>query len=424
MNAFLIYILEVNVYIAIFALCYYFLFRNEPYHRMNRWVILGCISIAFLIPALPLNTPQAIVTQTINLDPVLISAKSDIAHTPTGYNFPSAVSLLYLIGFTVSSVLILIRIRALLHLLRMDIDSKSDKIKFVTNASIQSPASIFKTIFLNGQLPEESRHYIVAHERVHIREKHSLDVLFMQAVQALCWFNPAIYSFRKALEASHEFRADEVVAQRHPDIQKYSKIILSQALDIHPQNLTHQFSKPNLLKRRIMMLSKQTKRRTSLLKYLILIPIIGGALILNACTETENQDTPKALQSQDKAGDQGANATNSEAVKVEGTDVYSLADVQPEYPGGQKALMQFLSERIKYPESCKQEGVEGTVYIGFVIDRAGNPTDMKVLKSPDERLSANAMGVLAQMPQWTPGKVDGETVKVQYNLPVKYQLRE
>ncbi len=419
MNAFLIYILEANLYILLFGASYYFFFRNEPYHRINRWVILGSVFTSFLIPLLSFTGTSETINHVVNLNPVLITAKTTVSHTPVGYNFPSFLSIIYWLGFIVSSVFIVRRIMSLLQMLNQMKATNSEGIRIVNSPTVKSPASFFKTIFLNSELDKASEKSILAHELVHIHEKHSLDVLFMQIAQALCWFNPMIYKLMDALEATHEFRADQVATEKEIDKTEYSKLILCRAMDIHPRTLAHHFSKSNLLKRRIMMLNKSSKTRSSFWKYFLILPVLCGAIIFNACSEKNEDLNP--IPQEKSAADNSQNKMDSE--KIEGTDIYRIADKMPEYPGGDAAMMTFLGENIKYPADCKDEGIEGTVYISFVVDKSGEITDMKSLRSPDERLSANAMEVISKMPTWTPGENDGELVKVEYNLPIKYQLK-
>lgn len=409
MNIFLTYIFEVNVIITLFGLSYYVLFRNESFHRVNRAVILSSILISFLIPLISFSTPQAF-TQVVNFDPVLISAQSTLGHNESGYNFPSVLQMLYWLGFTLSFFFVIRRFLLLMSIRGQESDSVWKGIRIVRTRKLKAPASFFKTIYLTPDISQESEESILAHEYAHIREKHSIDLLFMQIVQIFCWFNPVIYRLRNLLEATHEYRADEI-ASAQKDKTIYSNLLISYALKINPKILAHQFSKSNQLKQRIMMLHKPNNRRVSIIKYFLLIPIITGALFLNACTD-ENSDK------------QSEEATPTENMnKIKGTDIFTKADKMPVYPGGDDALMKYLSENIEYPPACKEEGVEGTVYLSFVVDKSGELTDMKVLKSPDERLSANAMDVLSKMPAWTPGENAGKLVKVQYNLPIKYQLR-
>ncbi len=415
MNTVLIYILELNLYLSLFAITYHLFYRNEPFHRINRWLILVTITLSALLPLINFGSAADAAVGIVQLEPVLISVKSEIAHTPAGYNLPSFFTIIYLLGFSISLVVFFYQLFKLRQLLKGSSSVASANRNELVSTELKSPASFFKTIIWPLNVHSDSVKFISDHELVHIREKHSIDLLVLRFFEALCWFNPFIYSLKNAIEATHEYRADEVVVKQHGNRETYSRLILSQALDINPNVLTHQFSKSKLLKRRIMMLHKQNTATKNFRKYLALIPVFAAAFLINACT-TENTEEPASTEQTEI----GQKTTTGE--KIEGTDVYIVVDEMPEYPGGDKEMMAFLGNNIVYPVECKEEGVEGTVFVSFTIDKDGTATDIKPINNVDGRLAANAVEVVKKMPSWTPGKQNGEVVKVQYNLPIKYQL--
>ena len=424
MNAYLLYILELNLYLSLFATTFLLIFKHEPYHRVNRWLILGGLFLSAILPLVHFGSAGQSVMLVVQLEPVLISAKAELAQTPAGFNTPSLITTLYILGFMISLVLFTIEIIRVRNLIKTGRLAESGNSKHLVNSSLKSPASFFKTLIWSENIPDESRTWIADHEEVHMRENHSMDIIILRFFQAICWFNPFIYFLKTALEATHEFRADEVVIQKHGDVKEYSKIILSQALDINPNVLTHQFSKSKLLKRRIMMLNKQNTPKPTWIKYLALIPLLAVAIVFNACTD-DNTDAPAATEAPKTEMDITIiNKDKPEVQMVEGTDIYSIVEEMPEYPGGNQAMMTYLGNNIVYPESCKAEGVEGIVFLSFVIDEEGKLKDLEVLRSPDDRLSKNAMEVVKKMPKWTSGKQDGKPVKVQYNLPISYKLAQ
>ncbi|MFI5150966.1 MAG: energy transducer TonB, partial [Bacteroidia bacterium] len=105
--------------------------------------------------------------------------------------------------------------------------------------------------------------------------------------------------------------------------------------------------------------------------------------------------------------------------------VFSYAEVSPEFPGGEAALMKYLGENIKYPNMEKDNGVQGMVVLTFVVDQSGKISDIKTLKGVKggPNLEKEAMRVVKTMPAWKPGKMNGKSVKVQFNLPVSFVLR-
>ena len=101
---------------------------------------------------------------------------------------------------------------------------------------------------------------------------------------------------------------------------------------------------------------------------------------------------------------------------------FQNADVKPEYPGGQQALLKYLAENTKYPEEAKENKIEGRVFVKFVIDHNGSVTNVGIAKKVDDLLDKEALRVVNSLPDWEPGKKDGQTVPVSYIVPLNFQL--
>ncbi len=110
--------------------------------------------------------------------------------------------------------------------------------------------------------------------------------------------------------------------------------------------------------------------------------------------------------------------------KKSNDEIYYKVDVMPEFPGGMDDLSYFFYTHLKYPDDAKKDKIEGTVYVGFVVDETGKVKNVKVIKGVHPSLDKEAVRVASQMPNWTPGKHNGKNVKVQFNLPVKFALEE
>ncbi len=103
--------------------------------------------------------------------------------------------------------------------------------------------------------------------------------------------------------------------------------------------------------------------------------------------------------------------------------VFDVVEEMPSFPGGQGALMQFLSSNIKYPVVAQENGVQGRVIVGFVVEKDGSITDVKVMRSVDPSLDREAQRVVKAMPKWKPGKQNGSAVRVKYTVPVVFRLQ-
>lgn len=109
--------------------------------------------------------------------------------------------------------------------------------------------------------------------------------------------------------------------------------------------------------------------------------------------------------------------------KPEVEKVFEVVEQMPSFPGGDKALLEFLSNNIKYPVVAQENGVQGRVVVSFVVERDGSITDVKVVRSVDPSLDKEAARVVKSMPKWIPGKQNGSAVRVKYNVPVSFKLQ-
>lgn len=103
-------------------------------------------------------------------------------------------------------------------------------------------------------------------------------------------------------------------------------------------------------------------------------------------------------------------------------DVFTISEVAPTYPGGEKEMMKYLKKNIKYPNEAKEKGIKGTVFVEFVVEKNGTVDDVLVKKGVNPLLDKEAVRVVNSMPKWSPGKQNGNLVAVRYTLPVKFDL--
>ena len=106
-------------------------------------------------------------------------------------------------------------------------------------------------------------------------------------------------------------------------------------------------------------------------------------------------------------------------------DAYILSTVeqQPQFPGGEEAMYRFIASNAHYPKEARENGIQGTVYLTFIVERDGSISNVRILRSPSDLLSEEASRVVKSMPRWKPGKAAGKNVRVQYTLPLHFQLQ-
>ncbi len=289
--------------------------------------------------------------------------------------------------------------------------------------------SFFGWIFISSDPNQRERlDDILIHEQTHVRQWHSLDMIVSEIVCIACWINPFAWWLKKEISINHEFIADEQVMLSGFDKKEYQYHLIGVK---HPNtaiaNLYNNFSVLPL-KKRITMLNKKRTNSARKVKYLALVPMAAGLLLLNnidAMARVLNEKVTEVIQ-------QPASVIATTVSGMEIADplppdkdkVHNVCDIIPEFPGGQSALLQFLAKNIKYPVDAFEQKKQGKVSVTFVIEKDGSITDAKVIHPLFPSLDKEALRVVNSMPKWTPGKMkDGKIVRVQYTVPITYRLQ-
>ncbi|MBO7418990.1 MAG: M56 family metallopeptidase [Bacteroidaceae bacterium] len=283
-----------------------------------------------------------------------------------------------------------------------------------------SPFSFFRWIFINKNLLDDPcLHEVLLHECTHARQWHSLDVLLSEVAAILCWFNPFAWVLRREVRVNLEYLADQhVVAQGH-DVRTYQYHLLALTYQRSVATLTNNFNVLPL-KQRIKMMNKERSNSIGRIKYLLLLPVC--ALLFMMSTTPVSAQSSKTIVHPD--GSVTVNYGGKDmTIKHAGEDVYVLVDEMPEFPGGMKALLDYLSTNVRYPESAKQAGISGRVTTQFVVGEDGAIRDVKVLRGVSPDLDAEAVRVMSSMPKWSPGKQEGKPVAVRYTVPITFNAQ-
>ena len=162
------------------------------------------------------------------------------------------------------------------------------------------------------------------------------------------------------------------------------------------------------------------------LRVLLMLPALAFSVIMSsACklevSDPESQDVTKvsiAYESGDTID--GVIFTNIEPDPEVTT--FMVVEKQPEFPGGQDAMLEFLRNNIKYPQSCIDNKIQGRVIVTFVVEKDGSLVEAEVVKSVNAELDAEALRVVNSMPAWSPGEQKGKKVRVKYTIPVNFKL--
>lgn len=401
------YFLLANLYGFLFYGFYLLLLKGRTSHRWSRFYLLCTILFSLLLPWI---RPGFSVFQSTGvrwpfqevLLPEIVLNGNHTDQQATGMNMlPLFIAYISTLYFFLARFLY--RIISLRIFLGKQQFITTDGYRLALNTGV-GPASFGKAIVFPDTVVTPA---ILNHEKAHMRFRHHYDKLFLQLLR--CFFFPVVplHFMQQELFLVHEFEADAVAAD---DKETYSDTLLRGYFSTpQPYLLQSFFHHP--LKRRIMMLHQEKKpdrKRHGLLLGLTAV-IIAAAL---------------SFQSGGPATAQQRSKNKSQKAKADDSKVYASVEELPQFPGGQNALMQFLAQNIRYPLKAKNEGIQGKVYLQFVIDKEGNVTNVIVQRDIGGGCGDEARRVVQAMPKWKPGKQDGTPVRVYYTLPVNFRLQK
>ena len=495
MNALLNYLLEASLTLAAFYGVYYWLLRTETnFHFVRGYLLLALLTSA-LLPLIDLSTSASTSGLPVLSDAIStywlpeIRVGNSLVENELSISFWQGFLLIYSIGIG------LLLLRLLLQITKLFTYIKHANRNIVNNTVVvelaaDKPTFSFFGFIVIGQvhlLSEEDKQAIIKHEQVHALRYHSFDMLLVNLLSILFWFNPIIYFYKKALVQVHEFEADSRAVTNH-DVDQYCGLLAKVALHSAEFPIANHFNNSLTLKRIAML--KTIKHTMAIWKKAMLLPAVALIFFVIACEDqviTDIQQVTKqssvvteypaevhkaiaeikqknsaaevqvigvmegdntALENLDK--NMKANEIKSVQViklgekskadypnyviiekssldrisSISATDgeVFTVVDETAQPVGGMPALYELLGKKLLYPDQAREQGIEGKVFVEFIINEDGSLSNFAVLKGIGGGCDQAAMDALSQSPNWIPGKQNGKVVKQRMVLPISFSL--
>ncbi len=289
------YILQTIAFQLFFLIVYDLFLKKETFFNWNRVYLLITSALSLALPFIKIDRFSQVIPQEyiVNLPQVVIGSLSEqkidamnlTNVTMQDTSIWSWELLLYL-GMVVAFMILLVKMIKLAVMIQRNPKSWKDNLLIVKLLNSTRAFSFFHYIFLGERIAASDRVSILKHEQVHVEQRHTLDLLFFEALRIVFWFNPLIYMYQNRMAELHEFIAD-ARAVKHQDRSAYYENLLSQVFETQNLSFINPFFKKSLIKKRIVMLSKHPSKQTQLLKYALLIPMVFGMLMYTSASAQE-----------------------------------------------------------------------------------------------------------------------------------------
>jgi TonB family protein len=396
----LTYQLQTALILMVLIGIYDMLFRKSGSLIFNRNYLYFILLFSISIPLIHISAPTSEhVIYYGEIEEVSINGLSTVNRL---FNPRLIIILTYFIGVFIRITMLVKGLVQINKLKNQSQKSTYNNITIFHHNKEFSPFSFFNAIFINHEkMSEEEYKVVIQHETVHTKQKHSFDTILIEILLILFWFNPSFWFIRKRFKELHEFMADRGTVKQSGNIKQYTNILLAHSMGILVNEFTHSFSY-SLNKNRITMMTKTISTSKTVIKAAAMLPVMA-VLLFFFCL------SPKQMIAQSD--------TNSEKAMQ-----YEEVDKQPEFPGGEQALMTYLATNCKYPDEAKKKGISGKVFVAYEINKKGKVENVEVKRGANPLLDAEAVRVVSSMPDWTPAEANGKKVRVEMVVPINFKL--
>ncbi|MFD0939997.1 M56 family metallopeptidase [Pedobacter boryungensis] len=383
------YLLQVNIYLIIFYCFYKLLLDKETYFVLNRIYLVSSGIFSLAIPFLRFELfSQKVVSDKLYISVseinTVVSNYAILPQTQDQYDWGRLIVIIYIIGVFSYLLYFVYQLFAINTLF--------------SRANANDAFSFFNRKSVAENLPERAT--VDLHEDIHIKQLHTIDVLFFEILAIITWFNPVIYFYKKSIKNIHEYLADEAAAKFQGDKETYALLLLSQAFGVQPSTLMNGFLTKSLIKKRIFMLHKQRSKKTAILKYGLFVPLFALTLVLSSATIRKNNQII-AVADQIPLNDASSVVNQvikeplsvvnlNSALKLDQVEVQDLVtkntvvpspiskdNLEKEKSNSWNGFYKFLADGIKYPAEAVKKKIQGNLIVNFAVNR-GRVTDLVV----------------------------------------------
>ena len=441
------YIIQVILFQLLFLVVYEALLKKETFFSYNRGYLLLTPILAFLIPLLKIEFLGSVIpeeTLGLMLPEVVLGNAISQPIDSASVELNNAVisinwwALIYFSGVIVSLFIFIKKYVSLSRMFKFQQVREEKEFRIIEIPDSTIACTFFKTIFLGASLSAEEKQAIISHELIHVKQRHSVDLLFFELLRIILWFNPLVYIYQSHITGVHEFLADKEVV-KHTEKKQYYQQLLNTAFNTQNISFINQFFNHSLIKKRIVMLQKSQSKTIAKFKYLIILPLILLMLTYVSCgvknvannepvteTTSEPNQAPVVAQTvEDWTGDPLENVPFAVVEQIPifpGCENLDTNDLQKQCMSEKIAQFVNLNFDTSLGKKLKMYGVN-RVIVQFKINKEGDISNVRA-RAPHPELETEAIRVINSLPKMIPGKQKGKEVGVMYSLPIVFQVQK
>ncbi len=439
-----IYLLQVSLTWGLLYVFYLIFLGKETFFKTNRFYLLGALLVGLILPFAQAMMQHAEVGVQVVQLPILTITNLDPALSPNEVNQEEFdimfwLSIVYWVGFGVMALRFLRDLVGIAWLVRGSRKEQNDDFTTIHIERDMAPFSFFNYLFVfdKDRFSEEEWHQVLLHEKTHMDQLHSLDILFTEVLKIIFWWNPLTYLFQRALREVHEYEADHAV-KKQENIKQYGLLLMKQSLSGNQVAVANSFINSQL-KKRIVMMTKKRSNSLAKIKYAWSLPLLLMLFFISFGNRVLAQTTPKIAEEFMDTIFVFNPDTYEEKMEIVKSLYYennglskiavlkgceTAGDLDAQKSCSDSKLLNKLYSVIEYPEAARLAGMDGKVVVKILIDGNGQQS-FEILKDSGFGMGAEVVRALhAADFKWSPAELDGKEVNVEFILPVLFKIEK
>lgn len=406
------YLLIANLSLCLMIGVYVLFLKNLTFFQWNRIYLLSALGLSYLLPLLhfiDLNRfkqiSNSLITVSLPANDVIYLEEVVIG----GPSASSGIDILTVIYFAGCAVVFTLWMFRVLRIRRL----------YKNGSTGTGSFSFFNYVYVDPGLDHHDE--VLAHEHVHVRQKHSYDIFFVEWLRIFSWFNPVFIYLRRELKFQHECIVDQICGEENKSV--YAELLLAHAMDVPVSVLTHEFANASVLKKRITMLFKNRSKKRSKLLYSAIVPclvlVLSMILIIHPSIskQLEEEDLVDMMFRADQSGAEAIVQTQDTTEDF----VFYETDVLAEPERGIDAFRKWLGNNYAYPAEAIENHVYGRVEVSFIVEKDGSLSSFKINRDLGYGTGDALVRVLKKSAKWKPAIQNGKAVRLAYTLPLDLQ---
>ena len=460
----LIYSIKSALVLALLYLPYTLMLRQESFFRMNRITLLTILMLALVLPIVDipsLATPEQPVVYEMQHRIMLMTQEAEmttksLAATTRTISWLGILAIVYIIGVILALLIRLWQLFKIDKIIRGGClwTDKSGKATIYCHIDDVAPFSWMRSIVISEKDYKPYGREILLHEKAHILNLHSMDILFLTLVEAVQWWNPIAYLLGHSLRDVHEYEADDYVLHQGVSLQNYQALLVKKSLANTSYAFANNFNH-SLIKKRIYMMNHPKSNPWFRSKVLYILPVMLVVLTAFATPKLNEKveeivervekatempqpspqpdQQPESVPTSDVTDMQSAESEEEPVIKETTADSLSSEDYvndvyrneyinltqPPEFPGGMSALRTFVQLHVARALENDASMAGKRAYVQFRIKQDGTIDDIGLVRGDIEAFH-EAIKIVEQMPQWTPARRYGRVADAHFVLPVDF----